>query len=65
MIREYLSDRTLLYDTAEGYRIKEVTSGAAQGSVLGPDQLNSSYDGIIRMDMPENTFSVGGTLMIL
>ena len=59
MIRDYLRDRTLLYDTTSGCRIKEVTAGAAQGSILGPDLWNAAYDGILRMEMPENTFLVG------
>ena len=59
MIRDYLCDRTLLYDTTSGCRIKEVTAGAAQGSILGPDLWNASYDSILWMDMPKNTFLVG------
>ena len=63
MIREYLSDRTLLYDTEAGSRIKEVTAGAAQGQtlsgeILRPNLWNASYDGILWMGMAGNTFLV-------
>ena len=58
MIRYYLSDRALLYDTAAGCQIKDVTAGAAQGSILRPDLWNVSYDAILRVAMPENTFLV-------
>ena len=37
MMEAYLSDRVLLYDTTEGQRHIPITSGAAQGSILGPD----------------------------
>lgn len=37
----------------------ELTSGAAQGSILGPDIWNIFYDGILRMTVPEGTFLVG------
>ena len=37
IIRSYLSDRELQYETSEGPRVQDVTSGAAQGSILGPD----------------------------
>ena len=38
---------------------KEVTAGIAQGSIPEPQLWNASYDGILRMDMPENIFLVG------
>ena len=30
--------------------------GAAKGSILGPDLWNVSYDGILRMETPPDTF---------
>ena len=41
--------------------MKHITSGAALGSILGPDLWNVNYDGILRQDMPEGTFLVGYT----
>lgn len=58
MVKCYLKDRELIYDTTEGPHRKEITAGAAQGSILGPDLWNILYDGILRMEMPENTFLV-------
>nr|XP_036227273.1 uncharacterized protein LOC106614245 [Bactrocera oleae] len=59
MVRSYLEDRVLLYKTSEGPRHLKVTSGAAQGSILGPDFWNVGYDGILSLDMPDDTYLVG------
>ncbi|KAF6210112.1 hypothetical protein GE061_015868 [Apolygus lucorum] len=55
----YLKNRTLTYETAQGVRTKDITSRAAQGSVLGPQLWNASYDGVLRLEMPEDCFLVG------
>lgn len=59
MIRSYLKDRLLIYDTNKGQRTKKITSGAAQGSILGPDLWNVSYDGILNIEMPDDCYLVG------
>lgn len=59
IISSYLSDRVLTYNTSSGRKRAQVTSGAAQGSILGPDLWNASYDEILRIDMPKDTFLVG------
>ena len=48
----------LRYDTADGPRSREITGGVAQGSILGPDLWNAFYDGILWMEMPNDTFLV-------
>ncbi|KAM8707458.1 hypothetical protein ACLKA7_011527 [Drosophila subpalustris] len=58
MTRSYLSDRVLLYDTSDGSRQLAITSGAAQGSILGPDLWNDTYDSILEMRMPDDTHLV-------
>lgn len=59
IIGNYLKNRELWYSTTNGSRTKRITSGAAQGSILGPDLWNASYDEILKIKMPEDTFLVG------
>ena len=56
---DYLKDRSIVYDTTGGPIKRETTSRAAQGSMLGPDIWNVSYDEIVRMEMHEGAFLVG------
>lgn len=55
VLGDYLNNRKLLFSTKEGQRSKDITSGAAQGSILGPDLWNIVYDSLLRMEMPEET----------
>ena len=55
ILGDYLRDRSLLYVTEDGQVRKELTSGAAQGSILDPDIRNIFYDWILRMEMREGT----------
>lgn len=59
MISSYLTDRVLTYATTDGTRRKQITAGAAQESILGPNLWNVSYDAILRIEMPENTYLSG------
>lgn len=59
ILDDYLKDRVLVYDTLEGEKRIPITSGAAQGSILGPDLWNVAYDSLLRLSMPEETILVG------
>lgn len=59
MVCSYLKDRELLYHTQGGLKHKTITSGAAQGSILGPDLWNASYDDIFSIEMPDGTHLSG------
>lgn len=59
MFESYLSGRVLLYETTEGTRCRNITAGAAQGSILGPDLWNVTYDEILGLHVAENSFFIG------
>ena len=59
VMRSYLSDRMLLYDTLQGKKSRKVTAGADQGSILGPDLWNISCDGILRLELVDGCFMIG------
>ena len=59
IIGVYPRDRFIVYETEDGPKRKELTAGVAQGSILGADLWNASYNGIIRLEMPEGSFFIG------
>ena len=59
MIQSYLTERVLMYEITDGTRRKQLTSGAAQGYILGPNLWNIAYDSILRMVMPEGAHLSG------
>ncbi|KAH8342794.1 hypothetical protein KR067_007886 [Drosophila pandora] len=59
MVDSYLIIRSLLFDTNEGRKKREVTAGVPQGSVLGPLLWNAMYDGVLRIPMAEGTSVTG------
>lgn len=59
ILRSYLSDRRLIFDTLTGTKEREITAGAAQGSILGPDLWNIFYNSVLEIEMPGETSLVG------
>ncbi|KAH8338798.1 hypothetical protein KR067_008493, partial [Drosophila pandora] len=55
MVDSYLSNRSLLFDTNEGRKEREVTAGVPQGPLL----WNAMYDGVLRIPMAEGTSVIG------
>ncbi|XP_045535743.1 uncharacterized protein LOC106719018 [Papilio machaon] len=48
ILRDYLSDRSISYQSRNGWRSHTVTCGVPQGSVLGPLLWNVGYDWVLR-----------------
>lgn len=59
MIKSYLRNRILLYESGGRTREKNITAGAAQGSILGPELWNINYDDILGIEMPVDSYLVG------
>lgn len=53
IVRNYLSDMTLIYDTEEGPQEYRLTAGVLQGPVMGPFLWNITYDGLPKLTMPD------------
>ena len=58
IVEDYLNDRQLLYETKDGLRAKNVTARAAQGSILGSELWNISYDDILRLELPDGCYLI-------
>ena len=54
----YLTDRTLLFDTDDGRHSYKITGGVPQDSVLGSPIWNILYDGLLRQTLPHGVFIV-------
>lgn len=57
IVRVYLRDRHLKYDTADGPKTKEISGETAKVSVMGPDIWNVDYDGCCVWTCPLTTTS--------
>lgn len=54
VLRDYLKDRHITYETEDGQVTRSITAGVAQGSILGPDLWNVTYDSLLRLEIPSN-----------
>ena len=59
IISSYLHSRVLEYKTEKGCKTYNVTGGVPQGSVLEPTLWNAMYDGVLRIELPEEATIVG------
>lgn len=55
ILDDYLSERTLYYDTNQGKESYKITSGVPQGSVLGPTLWNIMYNGILNLKLKQSS----------
>ena len=59
ILKNYLKDRILVYDTEDGQKEYKITGGIPQGSVLGPLLWNIMYDNIFKLSLPKECKIVG------
>lgn len=59
ILNDSLSDRTLYYDTSQGKKSYNITSGVPQDTVLGPTLWNIMYNGILKINLPGYAKLVG------
>lgn len=59
ILDNYLNNRVLLYETDEGTKEYNITSGVPQGSVLGPLLWNIMYNGVLELTIPDGVEIVG------
>lgn len=55
IVWSYLTDISLIYDTANGRRLKRSVAITAQGSNL----WNASYGGVLHIEMPQDAYLIG------
>ena len=52
MLKNYLTNRLLVYETEDGPKEHQITGGLPRGSVLGSPLWNIMYDDLLKIQLP-------------
>lgn len=64
ILKDYLKNRFLFFDSLGSQRRIEISSGVARGSILRSNLWNGSYDSLLRPYMPEKLRLVSYALVV-
>ena len=59
IIEDYFRNRLLMYKTDDVMVEYNITGGVPQGSVMGPTLWNVMYDGVFKLQIPEEAQTIG------
>lgn len=51
VMKDYLWNRRIIYETTEGQATRQIIERVAQGSILGSDLWNGIYDSLLRLEL--------------
>lgn len=57
IMKDYLRNRWITYETTEGQVTRQIIAGVAQGSILGLDLWNRIYNSLLRLEIPPGAIS--------
>lgn len=59
VLKSYFANRKLIFNTSEGERVVDVTSGVQQGSIFGPTLWKVTYNRVLTVELPEGEEIIG------
>lgn len=57
IMKDYLRNRWITYETTEGQVTRQIIAGVVQRSILGLDLWNRIYNSLLRLEIPPGKIS--------